>query len=222
MERLIVIISLLSGLAAVLTVFSDLVWGKPIGGLSKRSRLTLAGVLLLIAVVSGLAWRDERKEKDTLSDRRAAFNNVPNAFATLAVANYTTNPGSEVFGGNVSASEGDVVSFRIAYVNTEWGQKVVARGTRVEFGVQPGAGVLLANARLSAENASAVSGSASVMIKSGRSVFVKPLSGEWYVGWRRQPLPGGPGIFDLGDIPPGWPSSGTLVLRYQVMPLQSN
>lgn len=157
----------------------------------------------------------------------ATLNSDPQDFATLRVANKTTNPAGSTtaWASSASASEGQVVSFAIYYHTTS---SDTANNVRVRLTPQStGSGTNHSfTATVTADNASSVTGSATVYLNSSQSLSYIPGSVNWYpnqrltttsllYGQNGAELFNGTGL-NLGPITTGWPSQGSVTVSFQV------
>lgn len=157
----------------------------------------------------------------------AKLNSDPQDFATLRVANRTTNPAgtTTAWASSASATEGQVVSFAIYYHTTS---SDTANNVRVRLAPQTtGSGTTHTfTATVTADNAPSVTGSATVYLNSSQSLSYIPGSVNWYANQRLTStgllygqtgaeLFNGTGL-NLGPISPGWPSQGSVTVSFQV------
>jgi hypothetical protein len=157
----------------------------------------------------------------------ATLNSDPQDFATLRVANKTTNPAgtTTAWASSASATEGQVVSFAIYYHTTS---SDTANNVRVRLTPQTtGSGTTHTfTATVTADNAPSVIGSATVYLNSSQSLSYLPGSVNWYAnqqltstgllyGQTGAELFNGTGL-NLGPISPGWPSQGSVTVSFQV------
>ena len=162
-----------------------------------------------------------------LASFAATLNNDPQDFATLRVANKSTNPAgtTTAWASSVSASEGQIVSFAIYYHTTS---SDTANNVRVRLTPQTtGSGTTHSfTATVTADNASSVTGSATVYLNSSQSLSYIPGTVNWYANQRLTTtsllygqtgaeLFSGTGL-NLGSIPSGWPSQGSVTVSFQV------
>jgi len=162
-----------------------------------------------------------------LASFAATLNNDPQDFATLRVANKTTNPAgtTTAWASSASATEGQVVSFAIYYHTTS---SDTANNVRVRLAPQTtGSGTTHSfTATVTADNAPSVIGSATVHLNSSQSLSYIPGSVNWYANQRLTStgllygqtgaeLFNGTGL-NLGPISPGWPSQGSVTVSFQV------
>jgi len=157
----------------------------------------------------------------------ATLNNSSQDFATLRVKNNTLYPNSTTgWGSTVSASAGEEVSFSIYYHNTGPG---TANNVRIRLSPQStGNGTTHSfTAYVWADNASQVSGSATVYLTSSQSMAFRSGSVIWHANqstYGSEPLLNGQNgseLFNssgllLGDIAEGWSTQGTFVLSFTV------
>jgi len=127
------------------------------------------------------------------------FNTDPQDKPTLRVSNYTQNPGcSSCWSSSTSGvNPGDVVSFVFYYHNTG---SVTAKSSFAEISFSNNGSSITAHGEIGAQNASSVSGSATVYAASGKTIRIS--SGTKYYG--------------LGDVLPGWDNQGYLVVQFTV------
>ncbi len=162
----------------------------------------------------------------------ATLNNDPQDYATLSVANSTQHPNSTSnWGSTTNASAGDEVSFEIYYHNTG---PDTARNLRVWLSPQTtGNGTTQAfTATVRADNAPAVTGSATVYLSSSQTISFIPGMVSWYP-YNSNPtteasLPNGQSgaeIFNttglnLGNITYNsanpWETQGTVIVTFRV------
>src|SRR3989344_3749565 len=162
-----------------------------------------------------------------LASFAATLNNDPQDFATLRVANKTTNPAgtTTAWASSASETEGQVVSFAIYYHTTS---SDTANNVRVRLTPQTtGSGTTHSfTATVTADNASSVTGSATVYLNSSQSLSYIPGTVNWYANQRLTTtsllygqtgaeLFSGTGL-NLGSIPSGWPSQGSVTVSFQV------
>lgn len=162
-----------------------------------------------------------------LASFAATLNNDPQDFATLRVVNNTVNPigTTTAWASSASASEGQIVSFAIYYHTTS---SDTANNVRVRLTPQTTSSGTTHSftATVTADNASSVTGSATVYLNSSQSLSYIPGSVKWYANQRLTPtnLPygqtgaelfNGTGL-NLGSIPSGWPSQGSVTVNFQV------
>ena len=154
---------------------------------------------------------------------QAAFNNDPQDYATVRVSNYTQNPGStSSWSSNVTANNGDLVSFSIYYHNTS---QTTANNTKVSLSVpiQISGSTFSVSGKVWADNASAVNGSASVNLQgtAGQQWTATLDSAYWYPN-QTQSSPQSINTSmiasgaSIGNIAPGWSTQGSVVVRYKV------
>lgn len=162
----------------------------------------------------------------------ATLNNDPQDFATLRVTNYTANPTCVTcWSGSTTANNGDVVSFSVYYHNTGVD---TARNVRVKLSPQstPLGTTHSFTATITADNAPTVSGTVTVNTPSGQTMSALPNGVIWRANqttYGSTALPAGQttsNLFDgvglnLGNIAPGWPTQGSLVVRFQASPAAS-
>ncbi len=158
----------------------------------------------------------------------ASFNNDPQDYQTLRVGNITDNPNSTSasWGVTVNADTGETINFAIYYHNTS---NETANNVRVRLTPQiTGTGTSQTfTAYLWADNASQVSGSATVNLSSSQSISYKTNGVVWRPNqnvWESQPLlnnQNGSEIFSangllLGNIALGWSAQGNIMVSYLV------
>lgn len=155
----------------------------------------------------------------------ASLNNDPRDFATLRVANYTQNPGStSSWSQSTSASAGQVVALSIYYHNTT---EPTAQNVRLKLTPRTtGNGQTHSfTATVSADNASSVSGSATVTLSSAQTLTFMPGRVYWYANQQGTPTPlpygqSGEELFangvNIGDVAYGWATQGSLVVHFLV------
>jgi len=156
------------------------------------------------------------------------FNNHTSDFATVRVSNYTDYPGSDSnWSSSVSADAGDIVSV-IIYYHNNGSENAVSTKIKINNSQTLGsAWTHTFSGSVSAFNANQVSGSATVNISSSQSLTYIPGSVVWFPNQMTtggQSLPNGQNgseIFsssglNIGTIAPGWPSQGSVVLKYKV------
>lgn len=146
----------------------------------------------------------------------AVFNTDPQDKPTLRVSNYTLNPGSSTnWASSISnVHVGDIISFVFYYHNA--GDQT-ALNTHANISFNYGASSVTASGFISANNAPSAYGSVSIYPAFGENINSLTFhSAEWYPNQSTSPTgaQGGPLNFNLGDITPGWPSQGYLVVRY--------
>lgn len=155
----------------------------------------------------------------------ASFNNHPNDFATLRVANFTENPNcTNCWASSVNADSGEKISFAIYYHNNS---NETAENVRVTLSPRT-TGVRSTHtftATVRADNASTVSGSATVHLSEPQSMEYILSRTFWYPNQTQSEhtlLNGQSGteIFGngllIGDIKPGFSHQGSVVARFQV------
>lgn len=159
----------------------------------------------------------------------ASFNTDPQDFATVRVSNYTQNPNCYTcWSSTANANAGDIVSVTVYYHNTG---NQTATGTFVKLN-QPSAASTSFNfsGNVSASNAAAAYGSATINLSSSQTLTFIPGTAVWYPNQTAtaQALPfgqSGTEIFgngiNLGNINPGWNAQGSVVLRFQVSSTQA-
>ncbi len=161
----------------------------------------------------------------------ASFNNDPQDRATLMAGNYTLDPSNCCWSTNLTGVRpGDIVSFAIYYHNTgsDTARNVVVKLTQPSSG--PSTSFTLTGS-VDADNASAVSGNATVSINSAQTMTFIPGAVFWRANQCQscsQTLPfgqSGSEIFSsgglrLGDLAAGWPTQGYVVVRFQVSSTQ--
>jgi len=157
----------------------------------------------------------------------ASFNNSQQDLPTLQVSNYTLNPGCSTcwLQSLSNVHNGDVVSFEIYYHNTS---NVTAQNTRMSISLSNSGSQTTATARLWADNASPVFGSASVSPAAGLGsmtlTFQSAVWGPNQTISGSEPLPNGqtgaevtsPNGVNIGNVAPGWQTQGNLVVRFTV------
>jgi len=157
-----------------------------------------------------------------------SLNNHPSDFATVRVSNYTASPGSSgTWLSSVNAAADQIVSVGIYYHNNG---SENATNMRIKFTspqTSPSSASHTVSAQVYADNASSVSGSATVNVIGGsQSLAFIPTGVYWYPnqGSTIQTLPAGQNgseLFtsnglNLGTITPGWSSQGSLVVQFRV------
>lgn len=164
----------------------------------------------------------------------ASLNNDPQDFQTLLVANNTTSPAgsTDQWRSNASANAGEEVSFEIYYHNTG---PDTANNVRVKLTPQTtGVGTSHTfTATVVADNAPAVTGSASVSLSSAQSLSFISGMVSWYPdnsnptvssallsGQTGAELFNGNGL-NLGNVIPGWSRQGTVIVTYKVSSSQT-
>lgn len=161
------------------------------------------------------------------------FNNDAQDKATLRVVNMTTDSTcTTCWTTSLSANPGNILSFAVYYHNAG---SETAKNVRVRLTPQlsPSGTTHSFTATVLADNASAVTGTATVAVPNAQTVSF--LSGS--VFWRaNQAVHGstallngqnGQEIFSstgllLGDIAPGWGTQGSVVVRFQVSDVNAN
>jgi uncharacterized repeat protein (TIGR01451 family) len=147
-------------------------------------------------------------------------------YATLRVTNSTTNGSpTESWVRSTTATGGDTVSFAVYYHNTG---NETARNVRIKLSSPSGTSQssYTLTATVDADNASAVSGSATVSI-TGNPESLQFLGVRWYPNQTQgaqTPIPSGQSgsaIFSssglsIGDIAPGWGAQGSVVIGFRV------
>lgn len=185
--------------------------------ITHSARFALAGLaaILLVAVGANTAFA------------ATSFNNDPQDFATLRVKNNTENPGNTVgWAATANADAGEVVSFAIYYHNTG---SETAQNVRVRLTPQTtaNASVHAFTAYLLADNASQISGSATVYLSTAQVTSFQSGSVLWFPNQTTSgpsPLPSGQSgseIFNasglsIGNIATGWSTQGSVVLSFTV------
>lgn len=157
----------------------------------------------------------------------ATFNTNPADFQTLRVMNKTDNPNSTTaWATTAGADAGEIISFAIYYHNTS---NETAQNVRIKLSSPSGApgATQTFTATLSADNASAITGSAIVIISSSQTVTFIPGTVIWRpnqtvfgssalpFGQNGSEIFNGSGL-NIGNILPGWGTQGSVVLNMQV------
>jgi uncharacterized repeat protein (TIGR01451 family) len=157
----------------------------------------------------------------------ATLNNDPQDFATLRVRNYTLNPsGNTPWYASVSANAGDELSFAIYYHNTGPDAATSLRMRLVPQNTAAGMNQTF-TATVWATNAPAVTGTATVQLTSSQTIDFSTGSVVWrpnqMISTSLPLINGQTGSelftaagLDLGTIAPGWPTQGSVVLKYRV------
>lgn len=163
----------------------------------------------------------------THAAQAAALNNDPADLATLRVRNFTQNPtGNTAWYTSASANAGEDISFAIYYHNTGSDAATGLRARLTPQNTSAGTNHSFI-ATVWAANAPAVNGSAAVQLTSGQTIDFMPGSVVWRPNQTvsgSQSLPNsqtGSEIFTaaglyLGDIAAGWPTQGSVVLKFHV------
>lgn len=155
------------------------------------------------------------------------FNNDPRDFASLRVSNYTQNPNTQTWNNQVNAQANEIISFALYYHNNS---TITANNTRMSlsFNINPVTGTIQATSKLWADNASAVSGYATVNIQGTPQTPWQMVFDS--VAWQPNqtnvssvPLPAGQtgaevtssnGV-NIGNVDGGWNTQGSLVVRFK-------
>lgn len=155
-----------------------------------------------------------------------SLNGDPQDYATLRVTNSNTNGSpTESWVSSTSGRSGETISFAIYYHNTG---SETARNVRVRL-TSPGSTERNSHtlqATVWADNASAVTGSATVSIVGGAE-SLQFLGVRWYPNQTQgaqTSIPSGQtgsNIFNsqgllIGDIAPGWSTQGSVVVGFQI------
>ncbi len=148
-----------------------------------------------------------------------SFNTDPADYPTISVSNYSQNPLSiSNWSPSVNLQPGEILSVGIYYHNAG---SVDAVNTTVSILVPTGSSAsFIVSGGVSADNASAVGGSATANIAGSESLTYIPGSAVWYPNQIQDPSQGvslssySPN--NIGTIVPGWPSQGMVVARFQV------
>jgi hypothetical protein len=143
----------------------------------------------------------------------------------LRAGNYTREGASkDKWRQRVEAKVGEVVAFDIFYhVDTQEGailpRKIPAFDLRAELMFVRIDKLIIAHARLSAGNATAVYGSCEVQVHDDPAATFAFVGGEWYRGYSDQPLPlpGGPISFFMGNVAAGCDHQGDIIARFLVV-----
>ncbi len=151
---------------------------------------------------------------------QTTFNLDPLDYPTVLVSNFTQFPFSiSNWGTTATAQAGDIVAVGIYYHNSGL---VNAINTKTSISIPLGVSQsqFTASGGVSADNASAVSGSATISISSNRSLSFVSGSARWYPNQIQDPAQGialpDYALNNLGTIAPGFPSQGIVVAHFQV------
>jgi hypothetical protein len=168
--------------------------------------------------------------------QQTQFNTLGNDRPTIQVSNYTNNPGcTSCWSTSVSADPGDIVSVYVYYHNTG---TVAANNTKVKLNVNQGADSQYHNISgfVSASNASASNGSASINLSQSESLVFDNYV-RWYPnhqiansatllsGQNGSEVLSGSGL-SIGNISPDAPlgsfsTQGSVVVRFRVTNTQT-
>ncbi len=154
----------------------------------------------------------------------ASFNNDPLDLPTLQVVNSTRSGGcTTCWSSSVSANDGDTISFLLYYHNTsnETANQTIVRA------ILPSANstVLNISGNVSAQNASATTGNATVNLANSRSITYLPGSVKWYPNRSSSLSPllfgqsGDEIIYsglNIGNIDPGWGTQGYVIFSARI------
>lgn len=156
--------------------------------------------------------------------KAASFNNSGQDSPTLQVSNYSVNPGcNNCWSGNVSAGDGDIISFMIYYHNTE---NDTAGNTVLQVSLPSGTfSSANASGNVSASNASGASGNVGIQLSSSQNLTFIPGSFKWYPNQSSSPQSAPFGQngseitysgLNIGNIAGGWSGQGYAVFQAQV------
>jgi len=152
------------------------------------------------------------------------LNTDPQDFATVRVSNYTDFPDTTTnWHSQIDADAGDIVSVTVYYHNTgtEDAENVIAA---ISVPTSPGT-VINVGGGLSADNAVAISGQATINLTSSQHLTYIDGSAKWYPNQQLTEVGFpfgqsgdefvGQGV-NIGTIAPGWSTQGSVVARFQV------
>ncbi len=169
---------------------------------------------------------------DTAFAATTTINQASNDLKTLRVSNYSAAPGSMTWSSSVNTSAGQIVSVGVYYHNTG---TATAQNLRIKLSPQTSGSNTnhTFSVTVSADNANAVTDSASVHVISGsESLTYIPSGVYWYPNQACKTNPNcqstslpygqdGSELFNgnglrLGDIAPGWSTQGGLTVQFRV------
>ena len=188
----------------------------------KQPAIAAIGIFSILAILSA-----PFAQATGTSGGLATINTDPQDFATLTVSNRTVSGETDsAWFSSVNASPGNVISFAIYYhvTGNKAAQNLRVRLTPQSTGVN---GTHIFNANVWADNANSVGGQASVFVSPSQSMSYIPGEIFWRANqtvWGSSPLLNGQNgseIFtnqglNLGTIQPGWPTQGSVVVRFKI------
>lgn len=169
---------------------------------------------------------------DTAFAATTTINQASNDLKTLRVSNYSAAPGSMTWSSSVNTSAGQIVSVGVYYHNTG---TATAQNLRIKLSPETSGSNTnhTFSVTVSADNANAVTDSASVHVISGsESLTYIPNGVYWYPNQACKTNPNcqpasllygqdGSELFNgnglrLGDIAPGWSTQGGITVQFRV------
>lgn len=144
------------------------------------------------------------------------FNFMGNDVKTLRVGNWTTDGGSTNWKSSITANAGDRVAFDVYYHNGEEG--TTANNTKIKI-TYPTSSVstLVATSTLWADNATAVTDTATINISSSQTITFEGTA-KWYENQQvstfkslNVSISGGYAEVNIGNIEGGWATQGHVV-----------
>lgn len=158
----------------------------------------------------------------------ANLNNDPQDRPTLRVTNYTSNPDcNQCWSSSANVAVDEIASFIIYYHNT--GPDTASNlKAKISYSISGDGRTINVSGSVSADNAGISSGNAQVFLPSGsEATSLTHLTTIWRPnqttsgsaslpsGQSGSEVLGGSGL-NIGDIAPGWPTQGSVVVRFRV------
>ena len=151
---------------------------------------------------------------------QTTVNSHPLDYPTVLVSNFTQFPFSiSNWGTTATAQAGDVVAVGIYYHNSGTVNAINTK-TSISIPLAVSQNQFTATGGVSADNAPAVSGSATISISNNQALSYVAGSARWYPNQIQDPALGvvlpDYALNNLGTITPGFPSQGLVVAHFQV------